>query len=156
MNRLYLRLATKADMDKIYNWANEKEVRKNSFNSKPIPYEDHIRWYNNLLDDTETNIQLILMSFNSPIGQCRLKVDGSEAEIGYSIDKLCRGKHFGSSMLSLLSEWVKENRNDISTIVARVKPDNISSIKAFENVGYIRREPTENNGYEYVELAYKL
>lgn len=132
----YFRYATKEDVDLIFNWANEEEVRRNSFCSEQIKYEDHVIWYERLLADTAKNCQLILMEGESPVAQCRLKIIDGYAEVGYSVDCNHRGKGIGSAMLAMLTTWIKENRKDVTTIVARVKPDNEASYKAFTKNGY--------------------
>ena len=88
---VYLRDATQSDMDLLYAWANDPAVRKNSFKSNPIPYEDHIKWFKHIMEDDNV-LQFIMMDDEKPVGQIRLNVDGDEAEIGYSIAAECRGK----------------------------------------------------------------
>ena len=40
----YLRLAEMEDMDLLFTWANEEMVRKNSFSTRKITYEEHVIW----------------------------------------------------------------------------------------------------------------
>lgn len=107
---VYLRKAKQGDMDMLYGWANDPAVRINSFNSEPIPYEDHVKWFNHVLDN-EKILQFILMDGNVPVGQIRLNVDGEEAEIGYSIASKFRGKGYGRTILHLVhrsaNNWTK-------------------------------------------------
>lgn len=135
-NKYYYRYATEDDVDLIYNWANEKAVRENSFCSDKIQYEEHIEWYKRLLEDKEHNIQLILMCDDTPVGQCRLRVEGSRAEMGISVDKEYRGTGVGNAIMTCACDWVRENRPDIKTIIARIKPKNEASMKAVMNAGF--------------------
>ena len=48
---LYLRKADFKDCDVLFNWANDDEVRKNSFNQNKILYGDHIVWFNKVIYD---------------------------------------------------------------------------------------------------------
>ena len=43
---IMLRRCTYSDMDIIYKWINDDEVRNNSFNSDYIEYETHVKWFN--------------------------------------------------------------------------------------------------------------
>ena len=43
-NKLYLRTADENDMDLLFQWANDPDVRKNSFHSEPISYETHKKY----------------------------------------------------------------------------------------------------------------
>lgn len=133
----YYRYATEEDVDLIFNWANEKAVRQNSFNSAEIKYEDHVKWYKNLLADKEHNDQLILMHGDVPVGQCRLRYEGESVEIGLSVDKDHRGTGAGNALIDCICKWVKENRPEIKTIVGRIKPENIASQKAVLRAGFV-------------------
>ena len=132
---IYLRTATFADIDLLYEWANDSLTRANSFNTEVIPYEDHKKWFSTLMQSTSSH-QFILMDENAPIGQVRLDVKNHEAEIGYSIAKEYRGQGFGHKILRLLSEKVQEQFPEIQHLIAKVKPSNIASKKLFEGEGY--------------------
>ena len=75
-----------------------------------------------------------------PVGQIRLNIKESVAEISYSIDSKYRGKGYGSLMISLLKEKVKKEMPDIKALQARVKPDNIASKKVFNQQGFSEKE----------------
>ena len=45
----YLRKATIEDRDLLFQWANDPLVRKNSFSTAEIAYEEHVDWYNRVL-----------------------------------------------------------------------------------------------------------
>lgn len=147
------RLADIKDMDLIYEWANDKLVRANSFRTEPILYEDHVKWYESLMDDKLSNVQLILNMDGIPVGQCRLKIIGGMAEIGYSVSNSYRGRGIALKMISDLSNWVSTNRNDITTLIAKVKTDNLASIAVFERCGYLENKGISN---EYRQFELKL
>lgn len=135
MSKVFLRKAEKDDMDLLFKWANDPVVRSNSFNIDPIPYEDHVKWFNKMMED-ETVHQFILMDDDTPVGQIRLNIDGEDAEVGYSIDSEFRGKGYGHKILQLISEEVQRNCHEIHRLVAKVKHDNIPSNKLFQNEKY--------------------
>lgn len=132
---VYLREANLQDMDLIYEWANDPVVRINSFNSEPIPYETHVKWYSRIISD-ESILQFILMNDDTPVGQIRLNINSDEAEIGYSIASAYRGKGYGHKVLQLVAEKMKADYPDIRYLVAKVKPENIASKRLFEHEGY--------------------
>jgi RimJ/RimL family protein N-acetyltransferase len=133
---LQLRPATYDDMDLLYKWANDKDVRKNSFNSEPIPYEDHVKWFGNIMSD-ETVLQYIMCEQNIPIGQIRLNIENDKAYIGYSISAPNRGKGLGVTMLRLLISELHNIGYHNLTLIGQVKYDNLASAKAFEKCGFI-------------------
>lgn len=134
----YLREAEKQDIDMLFQWANEISVRKNAFKTDSIAYDEHKKWFHDLLirDDAR---QYIYMCDEEPIGQIRITVSGEEAEIDYSIrfEKRCMG--YGKKMLQLLGEQVKRDFPQVRKLVAKVKPDNIASQKVFLDMGYIEK-----------------
>ena len=102
-----LRLATQEDMDLLFEWANEEEVRRNSFSTEKILYENHVKWFENILKK-ENCRQYIYCVEDVSVGQVRLTISGEKAEIGYSICACFRGKGYGKRMLELLKVKIKE------------------------------------------------
>ena len=128
---IYLRNATAEDKDLLFHWANDPVVRSCSFNQEPIPYESHIEWFDRIMKDPSVK-QFILMKDYTAVGQVRLSIIDDEAEIGYSIAPDARGCGYGSSIIRLVTELVKEQFPQICRLVAKVKPENSASIKIFE------------------------
>lgn len=130
--------ATFNDCELLYQWANDKEVRKNSFNHHLIVYEDHIKWFEDKLRSDNTTIY-IFKNIQESIGMLRLeKIDESTMLINYSIDKKYRGQGYATKLLQTIK---KQQVNYI--LVGKVKKDNIGSIRAFEKAGYFMKEELE-------------
>ncbi|MBI4644486.1 MAG: UDP-2,4-diacetamido-2,4,6-trideoxy-beta-L-altropyranose hydrolase, partial [Deltaproteobacteria bacterium] len=51
LETITLRAAVKDDCRMLWEWANDPEVRKNSFSSDPIPWEQHVSWFESKLRD---------------------------------------------------------------------------------------------------------
>lgn len=132
---VFLRKAEKTDIDLLFTWANDPVVRNNSFITDPIPYEDHVKWFNKMMDDSNV-IQFILVDEDIPIGQIRLNVYGEEAEIGYSIGSEFRENGYGHRILQLVVQEIKKNYPEINKLIAKVKPDNKASNLLFSKEGY--------------------
>lgn len=135
MNNIYLRPVEWAYMDLLYEWANDKHVRKNSFNSATIPYNDHKHWFENCMTDNNT-VMYILCDNESKIGQIRLDCNQSVATINYSISKENRGLGYGKIIIQLVEKNIVIDKPHITCIKAFVKRDNIASQKVFEDNGY--------------------
>lgn len=131
----YLRAVTKADMDLLFQWANEPLVRQNSFSTKEISYEDHKKWFENLMMAEDCR-QYIYVYENEDIGQVRIKVNGEIAEISYSICAQKRGQGHGKMILQFICEQVKNEFPMVQKLTGQVKPDNIASQAAFKDVGF--------------------
>lgn len=134
----YLRRANKEDMDLLYQWANDPVVRAQSFSISEINYEEHQKWFGELLEDPLRR-QYIYVYNGEDIGQIRLTITGSEAEIGYSIQRDKRGMGHGKMILKLLAEQIKRDNLEVKRLTAKVKPQNIASQKVFLDTGFVEK-----------------
>ena len=132
---LYLRKATPADVDILYEWVNDTDVRESAFNSGHIAYEDHLLWFNKMIKDSG-EAQYIFMSDDKPIGQIRLSINDTEAEIDYSISKFVRGYGYGKEIIRLLMQKTIEDFPTVKKLIGKVKPSNVASYYCFEKNGF--------------------
>lgn len=142
---IMLRRCTYSDMDIIYKWINDDEVRNNSFNSDYIEYETHVKWFNEKINSNNIYMYIILNN-NKEIGTIRLEKHDSKAIISYLISNEYRGKGYGNKVIDLIKKEAIINNIDI--LEAIVKKDNIASRKIFINNGFFEIE--ENNRYIYL------
>lgn len=142
---IMLRRCTYSDMDIIYKWINDDEVRNNSFNSDYIEYETHVKWFNEKINSNNIYMYIILNN-NKEIGTIRLEKHNSKAIISYLISNKYRGKGYGNKVIDLIKKEAIINNIDI--LEAIVKKDNIASRKIFINNGFFEIE--ENNRYIYL------
>jgi RimJ/RimL family protein N-acetyltransferase len=130
--------ATKGDCQLLYRWTNEVEVRRNSFNTNKVSYEDHINWFMNKLNSKDTFIY-IFKNKKESIGVIRLeKLECKSMLINYSIDSNYRSQGYATKLLQLIKIKFKDY-----TLVGEVKKNNIGSIKAFQKAGYFMKEELE-------------
>jgi RimJ/RimL family protein N-acetyltransferase len=145
------RNALASDVDLYYAWTNDSEVRKNSYQSAAIPYENHVDWFHSKLKSPNTLLLIFENELKEAVGQVRLETDGNTAVIGISIDKNHRGKGYALEMLKAgCREYFSFNPNNC--ILAYIKKDNFASYKAFVAAGYKLLEEVEEAGVP----SYKL
>lgn len=135
MAEISCRPAEMADMDLLYNWVNESAVRRNSFNSEPITYSEHKKWFTHCLSDKSCEIYIFYLS-DIPLGQVRLNYSDGNAVIDYSIDLKYRGQGYGKIIIRQIEETVRKKHPEISYMVGEVKFDNVASQKVFEDNEY--------------------
>ncbi len=133
-----MRRATEEDCGILFEWANDPLVRRNSFSGARISWEEHTAWFAALQKRTDCG-QYIYLCEEKPVGQARVTVSGTEAEVGYSICAQSRGMGHGKRILQLLEEAVRGDFPQVKTLTARVKPENAASQNAFLNIGYQER-----------------
>lgn len=138
--RLMLREVTGKDIDILFRWANDPVTRQNAFHTEQIPYDTHCAWFVKMLADRDV-LKYILCSISNTgemqdIGQIRLSIEDGEALIDYSIAPEKRGQGFGTRMILMAEEKLRESRMDVAFCKGQVKLENIASAKAFEKCGY--------------------
>lgn len=145
---LRLREVRRADRDILFQWANDPETRRQAFHTEPIPYEDHIAWFEHVMTD-KTVYQYLLCRGDVLLGQIRLNVEDGSALISYSVSPENRGKGCGAEMLRLLEKrMASAPLCGITRLVAQVKYGNIASAKTFEKCGYRKNEMPDYIQYE--------
>ena len=151
---IHLREVRLSDVDMIYQWANDPLTRQNSFNSDKIKYDEHVQWFNRMLNRNDVKMY-ILMEDNKPVGQIRLNINDTNAEISYSIASDFRGMGYGRKIVSLVVDEIKMNIPEVLTVSAQVKPGNSASKSIFEKEGFAMKSvcyelALENTGGETV------
>lgn len=138
---LYIRKVISEDCDLLFTWANDDEVRKNSFNEEKILYSDHVKWFNSKLKQ-ENFYMFICLENDNKIGQIRIDIVNDRATISYSIAREFRGKNYAVNMLKLLEQEIIKEQLAVTGLVAYVKYTNVPSLKVFQKLHYdaIRRK----------------
>ena len=146
-NKLFLREASETDAELLFNWANESIVRANSINKEHIVWENHLKWFNEKINNAERNI-FILCCGEKSLGQIRIDKNDSFWDIDYSVDFQHRGKGFGKELVKLLLE-----KFSLYKFRAIVKKQNKASINVFTKLGF-KKVQIENEDLEFFE--YKI
>ncbi|MDO9528880.1 MAG: GNAT family N-acetyltransferase [Syntrophales bacterium] len=148
MSNVYLRPAEWSDVDLLYEWANDKQVRSNPFNTEIISCYDHKHWFENYMADENTVIYM-LCDTESKIGQIRLDCSEHIAKINYIISKRYRGLGYGEIIIRLVEKKIVIDKSDIRCIKAIVRSNNVASQKVFEDNGYTGTYDENEKHYLY-------
>lgn len=140
---LILKKAEAKDIDLLFEWINDAEVRAQSLSSKKIFYADHIKWFSKKLSDS--NCYLYIAYANDlPYGMIRFDINANTATISYLVDRNQRGKGVGSA---IVAQGLKKFLSEASfhgTIHAHVKASNSASIKIFERLRFDKEKKNED------------
>jgi UDP-2,4-diacetamido-2,4,6-trideoxy-beta-L-altropyranose hydrolase len=146
MNSLSFKIASSADESLYLQWANDVDVRKNSFNQAAILPENHHRWFTKKIQEKEALLLIFLNEKQESVGQVRIDKD-SYYQVDISVDKQQRGKGYALQMLQLaLLEFVKMVGYS-SPVFSLIKKSNLSSIKTFEKAGFTLHSESESEDY---------
>lgn len=72
-----LRALVEKDKDIIYNWRNLEHIRVNMYNNQLIPYEDHCRWFKDVLNE-QLEYYRLFMYRGKPLGLISFKEDRNQ------------------------------------------------------------------------------
>jgi UDP-2,4-diacetamido-2,4,6-trideoxy-beta-L-altropyranose hydrolase len=133
--KIETRLAELSDSPLYFSWANDPDVRANSFNQNPILLADHENWFHKMLQSKDHILLLFSIEANH-FGQLRFALSNDDALINYSIAKEFRGKGLSTKMIQHSITYLKHHFPQIKNITAKVKPENIASRKAFESCNF--------------------
>ncbi len=150
--KIRLRDVTSADAKLLWEWKNEEGSRQSAFNIEYIPFESHLKWLKNKLNDKKTFLFIALKTNDIPFGQIRFDIiNTGVAEVDISIAREYRGKGYGTGLLKIGCKKIFLSTG-ITTIISRVKKSNVSSIKSFSSAGFKRIRETVYKDQEIVEF----
>jgi UDP-2,4-diacetamido-2,4,6-trideoxy-beta-L-altropyranose hydrolase len=134
-----LRKATIADARLYWEWANDADVRAQSFDSRPIEWETHERWFAAKVQDLQT-VLYVAEKEGEPFGQVRFQLENDQATISFSLDKAYRGQGLGGWMLERAMCIFASERPGRTSFVGLVKHGNFSSQKVFDKLGFLIKD----------------
>jgi UDP-2,4-diacetamido-2,4,6-trideoxy-beta-L-altropyranose hydrolase len=133
--KIELRLANQNDVKKIYEWRNASDVRRYSHNSEIISFDQHKKWFENVLEDSGRYIFIGCLD-GDEIGVLRFDVLGEQAEVSIYLAPEKHGQGYGAALIAAGENWLLSHCPEVSCVNAEVLPENKASNKLFEMCGY--------------------
>jgi UDP-2,4-diacetamido-2,4,6-trideoxy-beta-L-altropyranose hydrolase len=149
-----LRKATINDAFQLWSLANDIDVRRNSFNTRPIIYEDHVKWLKEKLA-SDTSVIYVLDVSEVIVAQIRYDKNDGIAEISYAVEPAFRGKNIGSKILKMTWESACEELG-VHRAQGIVKKNNKGSIFSFQKSGFQELEYKTCSGFDCVVFEKQL
>jgi UDP-2,4-diacetamido-2,4,6-trideoxy-beta-L-altropyranose hydrolase len=129
------------DVLQLWRLANDKDVRRNAFNPEPIPLENHLKWFGEKLESTESAIYVSEIA-GVVVAQARYDKKQNSAEIDYAVIPACRGKGLGRRIIE--ATWSRAcTKLKVNSVRGVVKKDNAPSLYCFRKAGF--RQTGEEN-----------
>ncbi len=147
---LSFRKAAADDVMLYFKWANDAEVRRQSYQTETISLEQHKKWFDKKINDTNCLLLVFENEEKLPVGQIRFQKETEEIDIiGISLANEFRGKGYATQLLQMASDYfLKLYPGKI--IYAYIKNDNAGSIKSFRKANFVFEKNININGTESV------
>lgn len=137
------------DSQWIWQWRNDPVTREMSLTTDVIPWENHKTWYAQAARD-RNKVLLIASERDEPVGMVRFDLQAAAAaEISINLNPALRGSGRGKRLLASACAWGFRSLA-LARIFARIKPQNLRSIRVFEGIGFVFIE--EQAGYRAYSL----
>ena len=161
-----LRPATAADEALLLYWANDPEVRANSFSQEPIALKDHNHWFHKGLTDANRLLLIATTADLCPIGQIRFdrqpasaQADASEATVDLSLDRFTSRNGLVADLVRLGLQLLEQRWGPAPEPLAELLPSNTVSNACFVRAGFpfnselLSDSPPPASGGESLALA---
>jgi RimJ/RimL family protein N-acetyltransferase len=128
------------DSQRIWQWRNDPLTRQMSTTTEEIPWAQHRAWYARAACD-EKRVLLIASVEEAPAGMVRFELSSKSdlqlcAEISINLSPAVRGQGRGQPVLAAACAWGFDTLK-LDRIFARVKAENLRSIRIFEGTGFV-------------------
>jgi UDP-2,4-diacetamido-2,4,6-trideoxy-beta-L-altropyranose hydrolase len=138
IGEIKIRHANERDSQHLFESRNHPTIRALSGNNAPLVWEDHQRWFGEVIEDKDIEL-LIGMSDNQPVGVVRFDKAGDVAEVSIYLVPDGGFEGQGRNLLLSAERWLKSNRHDIKSIRASVLGKNKKSKNLFLDSDYRTR-----------------
>lgn len=128
-----LDIATIDNSKDIFEWRNDDYTRAMYINGERIAWEDHNTWYAKILESKKSIIYLGKdEERKTSIGMVRFDIDNNykNSVVSINLNPIWRGKNVSVELLSSAIKQFRLIHN--MPVIAKVKKENIASIKCFE------------------------
>lgn len=150
--------ASEEHLELIFNWRNEPSIREVMYNDDKIEWENHVRWFQSIVQDELKLIKIIYYE-NIPYGVANFYLTNKELKIGewgFYIGEKNSPKGLGKILAYSMLNFLFEEAN-IRKICAEVLEFNNISINFHKKVGFakegvLRKHFYRNNRYWDIHL----
>lgn len=123
------------DIYDLYHWRNHPKISHSSFNTKPIPWKKHEKWFKEKSKDS--NVAIYIAYYGTiKIGTIRFEAERDFIRTNVMLSPEWQGKGFGTRVIQLgVKKFIRQKRTT-KPLIAQIKIDNLASKKAFQKAGF--------------------
>lgn len=146
---LVIRTASAADAELLWQWANDPDTRRWSFDSTPIPWETHVAWLDSRLADPTTRIYIFSAGGASRAAVRYEAGGGAVGVVSIVVDPGERGRGWGTRAIRMTCRQAALEL-ELRRVDAFIMLTNTASIVAFERAGFVRASSDDANALRVV------
>jgi spore coat polysaccharide biosynthesis predicted glycosyltransferase SpsG/RimJ/RimL family protein N-acetyltransferase len=142
-----LRPAGEEDSRLLWEWANDARTRSSAFDPRPIPWDEHERWFAARREDPTGAIYMASVG-GEALGQVRFDIIDGRAEVDVTVAPRWQGRGWGGPLIAAGAR--RFTGAHAAPVVAKVKPDNGASRRAFLQADFDEGPQESSGGHEWV------
>lgn len=142
---LKIRTAQEKDCKDIWLWRNTHHARRASFQSDPIAYADHERWFERKTQDPKA-VLWIAETAQEKVGHVRYEIDAGKATISIVLNPKFYGLGLGAQVIAMADRKLLKSTQGAYNIQAEIQDHHTVSVRAFTAAGYKLKERIVKNG----------
>lgn len=145
---IQLRAGEEADSESLWLWRNDPHVRAMAKNAAPIAWQDHARWFADMLASADNRL-FVAVAGGRPAAMVRFDGRDGDALVSINVDPAARGRGIGTAALAAACARYQAEAG-AEALVAEIRPCNRASIRIFEAVGF---EPAPQQARELLRFV---
>lgn len=134
-NNILLRRAREGDCERVWRWRNDPRTRHTAFDPSPIDLAAHRHWYKRVLENPNQTL-LLGAILGRDVGVLRYDAVEGTAEVSVYLDPELHGLGLGATLIAAGSRWIENEALPVTIVIARIRPENKASLKAFGDAGF--------------------
>ena len=151
---LFVRRTMREDCRVLWEWANDQESRRYSFQSRQIAWDEHVRWFDSKIADPNYILFMVTNADDVPVGHVRYELNQCRAVVSINMAPLFRSNGLGKEVLRMATQELFGSSR-ATEVKAYVKPDNERSLRLFAGAGFERQENSTVEGQHAAHFVLK-
>ena len=153
---MVLRDVAADDSRLLWEWRNAPDVRAAAFNSEPIPWEQHEKWFAAMITDSHRLLYVAELD-GEPVGQVRfdLDTDRTVADISVMLSAAVRGRGLGTELVRTGVERARSDVTELKAVRAYVRNTNEPSLRMFARAGFAALGPAADKDPEALLFVWR-
>jgi RimJ/RimL family protein N-acetyltransferase len=151
---LNLRPVVREDCRVLWEWANDEESRRSSFQSGQITWDEHVRWFESKMGDSKCIFFMATNPEDVPVGNVRYELNNCRAVVSINMAPPFRSNGLGKQVLRIATQELFGS-SKATAVEAYVKSENQRSLRLFAGAGFERQEDSIVAGQQAAHFVLK-